>query len=387
MLNRMLVTIAALLVMLMPAAAQAGPLFPFQLGAFCTYDGSDTLGHTWQASIWVVAENVPLNGETYFQIRRSNWNPFGWERYYDQDLLIRSTDVAAFASVGGPEWLQFQTTGTPQIWTYPPGQTVNYNEAQVNGVQSVIVPYGGPYQAYVNQVIHHEGSSQSQPWYTYLVLDLGLIKEVQTDYPPGNSPMTQELSQIEARGVSLFPVTPRTRWTFNASDHQGHTWQMKMVIAGQMVKNNQTYLIFNQSNYDPHGGKFSSQFYARVTANQLFSLGPGDVERLEFQVGGPNTTWSIPDGGGTIYKKITSISPANAFEGWRSYLAYVTQDSSDSALPQAGSVFNYVVPGLGIAKIEDYGPADPERAPLTFTLASLDYAPVNNPGLMLLLWD
>lgn len=391
MFSKMLATFAALALLLLLAAApsQAAPLFPLQLGGYYNFDGSDLSGHTWQASIWVVAQNVPLNGQAYFHIRKNDWEPFGWQRFYAQDLLIRSDDVAAYVSVGGTEWLQFQTTGIPQSWDYwdPPGQTVTYNHVQVNGVQSVTVPYGGPYQAYENQIVHHDPPDQSPPWYAYLVPNLGLIKTVQTDVPPGGTAMTQSLSQIDSRGVSLFPVTPRTRWTYNASDALGHTWQMKIVNLGQVILNGQAYAVIQRSNYDPYGGKVYSLNHMRVTAAQAFALEGGD-EHLEFQVAGPDTQWNYPkSGGGTYYKRVNSISPTNAFEGRRFYLAYVTQESPDPALPQASSTYSYVVPGLGIAKIEDYNVANPGRAPLNFTLVSLDYQPVSNPGLMLLLLD
>ena len=115
--GRMLFTFAALVFWLIPAVAPAatGDLFPLQLGAYYDYDGSDGAGHTWKHRAKVVAQNITLNGQTYFHIRRQNWDPYRSNPRGAEDSLVRSTDVDAFMSLGGPEWRQFSTTAS---WQY-----------------------------------------------------------------------------------------------------------------------------------------------------------------------------------------------------------------------------------------------------------------------------
>ena len=114
--GRMLVTLAALVFWLIPAVAPAAtvPLFACELGEYTQFDGSDGAGNQWQAKIKVVAENITLNGQTYFHIRLQNWDPYRSNPRGAEDVLIRSTDVDAFLSLGGPEWRQFSTTAFPE---------------------------------------------------------------------------------------------------------------------------------------------------------------------------------------------------------------------------------------------------------------------------------
>ena len=49
--------------------------------------------------------------------------------------------------------------------------------------------------------------------------------------------------------------------------------------------------------------------------------------------------------------------------------------------------FDYVVPALGIAKMEDYWVDNPSRAPLVFELVKMEKGKGVNPGLLLLLGD
>jgi hypothetical protein len=389
--GRITVTLAALMFWLIPAVAPAAPLFPMQLGAYNQYDGSDLSGHTWQASIWVVAQNINLNSQTYFHIRRQNWNPYGWNPRGAEDALIRSTDVDAFMSIGGPEWRQFSTTGTPTSWQYddPPGQAQTFTQVEVTGPIGITVPYGSFAQAYENKFIYNEVSPphQSNPWFAYLVPSLGLIKEVQTDIPPGSTTMTQALRTAGAKPVFLFPLRTGMRLIYDASDKTGHKWQMIWQVQEQVTLNDGlTYFHMRQIDYDPIAGGVNEEFYLRSTASQTYGRRLDDNSaHLEWQAAGPGTAWNFPKTPDTIYKRINSLTPIIVLGG--SYLAYVTQLSLASSFPQATSIYDYVVPGLGPVYMEDYinDPAG-TRAPLIYTLIKITQGGVG-PAVDLLLMD
>jgi hypothetical protein len=391
--GRMLVTFAALVFWLIPAAAPAAPFFPLQLGAYSQFDGSDLSGHTWQASIWVVAEGIKLNSQTYFHIRRQNWNPYGWEPLGPQDFLMRSTEVDAFMSLGGPEWRQFSVT--PENWRYddPPGQTECYTQVEVTGPMEITVPYGYFPQAYQDKGTFNDPVKQYNPWYAYLAPGLGLIKEVQTNVPSESTTMTQVLSQTGTMGVSLFPMMTGYTWTYNGRDKLGNTWQMQMQTLGQVSFGGNTYFRMRQINYYPFGENPKREFYMRCSANQAWISYDGMTEYLAFQVARQGTQWNYPDpwDRGTDYIFIDFIEPINVLGG--SLLAYPHDGTFVGEGGKNGFWIDYIVPAVGLVRRDDYNLPGPDRAPLIFELVKMEQVgsanPGNpgNPGVLLLLLE
>jgi hypothetical protein len=388
--GRMLVTFAALVFWLIPAVAPAAdlPLFAGQLGQYTQFDGSDGAGNQWQAKLKVVAENITLNGQTYFHIRLQNWDPYRSNPRIAEDFLLRSTYVDAFLSKGGPEWRQFSTTGTPASWIYydPPGQTENFTQAEVTGPMGITIPMG-TFQAYQNQFTYNESSHPFPPWYAYLVPGPGVIKDVDTDVDPARGQRTLVLNSAGFDPVSLFQLKTGLRLIYDASDKLGNKWQMIWQVQEQVTLNDGlTYFHMRQIDCDPIGGGVNEEFYLRSTASQTYGRRFDDnLAHLEWQAAGPGTAWNFLQTPDTVYKRINSITPINVLGG--SCLAYVTQLSPDSSFPQAASIYDYVVPGLGLVYTEDYinDPAG-TRAPLIYTLTKVTQGSVN-PALNLLLLD
>ena len=129
MLRKILLTLAVVALLLMPAAASAQNLFPLALGMHYDYDGLDFANppHHWQCRMQVVAQNITLSTsvfpnlppllptpQIYFHLRQINPDPYSAVGNVAVDLLIRSTPTQAFFSAGDTsspplEWLQFQT--------------------------------------------------------------------------------------------------------------------------------------------------------------------------------------------------------------------------------------------------------------------------------------
>ena len=381
--GRMLVTFAALVFWLIPAVAPAAtaPLFPLQLGAYSQFDGSDLSGHTWQASIWVVAQNIEFKSQTYFHIRRQNWNPYGWEPLGSQDFLMRSTEVAGYLSVGGEEWHQFQTTGTPQNWIYydPPDQTQCYTQVEVTGPMEITVPYGYFPQAYQDKGTFTDPVHQYNPWYAYLAPGLGLIKEVQTNVPSESTTQTQVLTQTGTMGVSLFPMMTGYTWTYNARDKLGNKWQMTMRMQEQVTFGGHTYFRVRQNNY--YGPGQNQEFYLRCSANQAWISYDGVTEYLAFQVARQGTQWTYPDPRypGTDYIFLDYVGPINVLGG--SFLAYPHDGTFVGKGGENGFWIDYIVPAVGLARRDDYNLPDPDRAPLIFELVKMEQVGSANPGV------
>jgi len=390
--GRMLVTFAALVFWLIPAAAPAVPLFPLQLGAYSQYDGSDLSGHTWQASIWVVAENIEFKSQTYFHIRRQNWNPYGWEPLGSQDFLMRSTEEAGYLSVGGEEWHQFQTTGTPQNWIYydPPDQTQCYTRVEVTGPMAITVPYGYFPQTYQNKLTSYDPYHQYNPCYAYLAPGLGLIKEEQTNVPSESTTQTQVLSQTGTMGVSLFPMMTGYTWTYNGRDKLKNTWQMQMQTLEQVSFGGKTYFRMRLINYYPFGENPKREFYMRCSANQAWISYDGVTEYLAFQIARQGTQWNYPDpwDPGTDYIFIDFVGPINVLGG--SFLAYPHDCTFVGEGGKNGYWIDYLVPAVGLVRRDDYVLPGPDRAPLIFELVKMEQvgsANPGNPGVLLLLLE
>jgi len=382
--GKILVTLAAVALLLIPAAAAQGELlFPLQLGGYQQYNATDGASHFWQSRGWVVAENILLNGQTYFQIRRENWDPYETNPRGSEDNLMRSTDTQAWISVGGPEWLMFQI-GTPgaTTWTYtaPWGNVF----CEITNFSSVTVPFG-TFGAHEERTRGVEGDPPVyyNPNWFYLVPGLGMIKEVDETVDISRIPRTHALSQTGYQGVSLMPLKTGMRFTYNARDQIGNTWQMRLEILGQVTMNGTTYFRGRQLNYDPIEQKTDQWVYIRCTANELYISFDGVTERLEFQIAGPGTAWNFPEDPGTMYKQINSIEPVNVLGG--SFLAYKHQSQYIEGSFISPYFYDYVVPALGIAKMETYDVDNPSRAPLIFELVKMEERKGALPALMLLL--
>jgi len=376
MLNRMLFVFAALALLLIPAAALAGPLFPMQLGGHYDYDGSDNLGHTWKCQLQVMASGISLNGQTYFHLRQVNGDPIDTNRHNPQDMLVRCTDTQAYISMGSSEALQFQTgpTSTPS-WTTLDGQTALITSATSN----ITVPAGTFNPSFENKFT--EGTNPS--WYAYLYPNLGLVKQVDHWVAAGRDPAILALRATGTAPVSLFPMKTGMRLIFNVSDAKNNKWQMHMQILEQVSIGGKTYFHGCQTNYDLIGGNLKRDMYFRSTDKELY-VSDGVNEHIHFQAAGPGTSWDFPASIGTQYMQITAITPINVLGG--SYLAY----AHDSHYEEPGFVsphfIDYMVPGLGIAQMVDWWTEDPARAPLTFTLTKITQGGAG-PSLNLLLLD
>lgn len=375
---RLIKTLATLVVLaaLVPTAALAGPLFPMQVGGYHLYNGTDGGGHTWQNKMHVVAQNITINGQTYFHVRNNNHNPYSGGNTDPKDFLFRSTDTQGIVFTPGGEVVQFQTGQVGYTWSYTLDGSLT--QKTITGIEPVTVPYGGPYQAYVNRAITTEpDETQLPPDDAYLVPNLGLVKEV--DQAVDNPPLTLVLSEIGLDPVSLFPLKSGLRLTYNANDVKGNTWQTTMQVMEQVNLGGQNYFHVRQTNfdpYDPNGGEnLSDDFYVRSTAGQVFSYNGAGGEDLLYQAAGPGTTWEADE----KTKVITNISQLEVLGGL--YLAYVTQQNEGDSPP----MFEFVVPGKGVVQMIDYWTNPADRAPLTFTLVKVEQAAVGFSQAMNLL--
>lgn len=159
-------------------------LWPLEVGWSEMFTRTDSTGSSWTVKLEVV-EEVIINSQKYFHCLQTN---------YDNNNEVRewnfySTDKAVFAN--NPPYddcmlLQIGPIGTS--WTGCGEVT------EIIAIESVTVPYGGPYQAYVLRKHEKLATGDSPYWYEYVVPGIGMVKEV--DYWVKNAPTISVLANI-----------------------------------------------------------------------------------------------------------------------------------------------------------------------------------------------
>ena len=163
-----------------------------EVGQVYEYTRRDSTGNSWSTTLEVLGTKI-FNDKSYFHLRQSNYRPGEVDEFY-----WRSTENAIYSWHDTGETLDWQIGPTGTVWTH--GDTVT----EIMGVESVTVPYGGPYNAYKYR---NYNSPESSPyWYNYLVPGFGFIKEV--DYWTDNPPKIQELINIRMDTKKAMPWIP-----------------------------------------------------------------------------------------------------------------------------------------------------------------------------------
>lgn len=150
-------------------------LFPIETGLVMEYLAINEAGQEWTITHQYL-EEVYLGGNNYFHMREHNYTPGETE-----DLYVRSDADGAYSWHGISESLDFQIAPVGTSWTTP--GTSGTDMIEIIGIESVSVPYGGPYEAYVYR--KHNIDENSPYWYQYWVPDLGQVRVIDywEDYP------------------------------------------------------------------------------------------------------------------------------------------------------------------------------------------------------------
>jgi len=170
--------------LVVPSITSASLFWPLQAGDIYDYTRADAGGKSWSTQ-FRIHEEMTLGTEVYFRITSSNYDNAGdIEEFY-----ARSTENALYTWDGTGDSLAFQTGVPGTIWY--DGDTLK----KLVRTESVTVPYGGPYIAYV-----YEHSVDDNPkWYTYVVPGIGIVKEVDYwSWGDQKAPLIQELVQISS---------------------------------------------------------------------------------------------------------------------------------------------------------------------------------------------
>ncbi len=191
------------------------------------------------------------------------------------------------------------------------------------------------------------------------------------------------------QAASLFPLHVGQVLEFTRYDtHNPTGWTMTLQIDGQATFDMLEYFHVLSWNYD-NDSQLEDHGYMRSTEQALYRYNPSGDDTVMFQRGSVGTKWSVPESDGAYNYDVTEIVaieavtvPYGTFSEAYTYRKYSCVDPNNLALGQSPSWYEWVVPGIGMVKEEDwwtdYPPAIQELTGLTVAPVYRFWSPQNS---------
>ena len=153
-----------------------------------------------------------------------------------------------------------------------------------------------------------------------------------------------------AQAAQLFPQQTGRWGELDKQDYQGNKWTTRFDVLEEVTLDGKQYFRVRVQNFDPWEGDVLKEGYVRATDTEVYTYnGPGAGETLVFKEGPVGTSWTFD--GGAKRKEIVAFEPITIPYGG-TYTAYKYKQYRISEPDQY--YFEWLVPGLGIAKDEDH---------------------------------
>jgi hypothetical protein len=180
--------------------------------------------------------------------------------------------------------------------------------------------------------------------------------------------------------LPLFEGQVYTAHQYDPSNPTG--WTVLLEVMGSKVTlGSHDYLNVQSWNYY-NSGQFEDQGYLRSTEQALYAYNPAGDDYVMLQKAPVGTRWSTPNqggGSGYLYRvaEIVSIEsvtvPYGTFDQAYKHRLYKCYDPSNLGLGKSPDWYEWVVPGVGVVREEDYWTDHP---PGIEELTSIAVAPV-----------
>ena len=177
----------------------------------------------------------------------------------------------------------------------------------------------------------------------------------------------------------LFPLDVGLQYEFSRSDNTGNEWPVHLEITSQVTYNSVDYFQLQVWNYD-NDGAYEDWSYLRSTETELYGYNPDGDDYLEFQAAQVGTKWSYyqpDDKTGLNYKFIEIVAvepvtvPFGTFDTAYKHRNYQSLNSDGTGNPSP-YWYEWIVPGVGVVKEEDYWTDNP---PAIMELVNITSAP------------
>jgi hypothetical protein len=128
-----------------------------QAGRVYLYSAWDGAGHNWIMRRTVIGQ-VILNGQNYFRVRQTNYDPY--EGKLQEDLYLRTTNDAVYQLLNGQEVMIYQLASAGTTWSYPVPEGRVYTTIDSDPSTLILIPYYF-YRSYLRLA---DGSSSPEWW-------------------------------------------------------------------------------------------------------------------------------------------------------------------------------------------------------------------------------
>jgi len=179
----------------------------------------------------------------------------------------------------------------------------------------------------------------------------------------------------------LIPLYEGQVYTLHQRDASNPAgWTVLVEVMGSKVTlGAQEYFHVQTWNYEK-SGQFEDVGYVRSTEQAVYIYNPAGAEAVLFQTGAVGTRWSVPDDSGSYLYEVTEIValealtiPYGTFDQAYKYRKYNCYDPANLGLGKSPDHYNWVVPGIGMVKEEDYWTNSP---PAIEELTGVSVAPM-----------
>ena len=171
----------------------------------------------------------------------------------------------------------------------------------------------------------------------------------------------------------LHPLHLGLRYAYNRTDGDGVTnWTVAREFIEKMTANSMDYYRLRSWNYD-NDGQYEVGGYLRSTQNAVYSYNPSDDD-LQFQAAPVGTTWTLYEEheSGLNYKVIEIVAIEEVTVPYGTFWAYKHRRyRHNNTGDNSPYWYEWIVPGVGIIKEEDYWVEEGQTAPMVMELISI----------------
>jgi hypothetical protein len=160
----------------------------------------------------------------------------------------------------------------------------------------------------------------------------------------------------------LMPLYAGQVFTLHQRDatHPAGWTVLLQVMGSKVTLGSHDYFQIQVWNYG-NSGQFEDEGYVRSTDQALYAYNPAGEDFVVFQKAPVGTRWSVPDDSDPYPYEVTEVAaietvtvPYGTFAGAYKYRKYDCYDPANLSLGKSPDFYEWVVPGVGYVKEEDY---------------------------------
>lgn len=166
-----------------------------------------------------------------------------------------------------------------------------------------------------------------------------------------------------AESSLLWPLQAGQRYEYDRSDSTGNKWPVHLHVKSQVTIGSFDYFHIQKWNFN-NDSVLEDRGYIRSTEDELYSYNQTGDDYLDLQKAAVGTSWNHyePDGSGLDYvvvaiDRIEPVTvPYGVFSEAYVHRKYRCVDPDNLSIGQSPDWYEWIVPGIGYVKDEDWWP-------------------------------